>query len=419
MNHASPSGSTPAKAYFLVGAMCIAQVMGMLGVFAFPALLPHFIQLWDLTNSQAGWISGIYFAGYSIAVPVLTSLTDRMDSRKIYLVSCFVGIIANIGFAVFSQGFWSALIFRALCGLGLAGTFIPGLKALIDRLEIRFLPRAIAFYTACFGLGMSVSFYYAGVMFNWLGWKNVFYVAAACSGFALVLCLVILVPRPVARNESISPGLLSTLDFRPVWQNSTTRAYIIAYMCHMWEMFAARSWMVAFLTFAITLQVDPTPFMAPTTVMAVAGIFGMVASIVFGELAVKFGRRRIVSFVMTISGIFGLGLGFLADIPYPVLVCLCIGYTVFFQGDSAAIHAGVITSADPERRGITMALQSVAGFAAASVSPIAVGFILDRTGGGNSSISWGFTFGAMAITAFLGLFLLMKTKNLENLNVTK
>ena len=134
MNHASPSGSTPAKAYFLVGAMCIAQVLGMLGVFAFPALLPHFIQLWDLSNSQAGWISGIYFAGYSMAVPVLTSLTDRIDSRKIYIISCFVGMIANIGFSLFSQGFWSALIFRALCGVGLAGTFIPGLKALIDRL---------------------------------------------------------------------------------------------------------------------------------------------------------------------------------------------------------------------------------------------------------------------------------------------
>ncbi|WP_300465345.1 hypothetical protein [Desulfobacula sp.] len=58
----------------------------------------------------------------------------------------------------------------------------------------------------------------------------------------------------------------------------------------------------------------------------------MVASILFGELAAKFGHRKIVSFVMTISGLLGISLGFLAEIPYPYLVCLCISYTIFFKG---------------------------------------------------------------------------------------
>jgi len=29
----------------------------MLGVFAFPALLPHFMQIWELSGNQAGWIN--------------------------------------------------------------------------------------------------------------------------------------------------------------------------------------------------------------------------------------------------------------------------------------------------------------------------------------------------------------------------
>ena len=410
MNPSNPSESASMRAFALVTAMCAAQVLGMLGVFAFPALLPYFIDLWDLSNSQAGWISGIYFAGYSISVPVLTSLTDHVDARKIYLISCLVGIIANLGFAVFSQGFWSALIFRALCGIGLAGTFIPGLKALIDRLEIRFLPRAVSFYTACFGLGMSVSFYYAGVMFNWFGWEIVFFVAAAGCGLVLLLTLIVLDSIPMEKPQGASTGILDVLDFRPVWQNYPARTYIIAYMCHMWEMFAARSWMVAFLTFAMTLQPVSTTFMVPTTIMAVAGVFGMAASILFGELAVKFGRRRIVSMVMAISCLLGLSIGFLSAIPYPVLVCLCISYTIFFQGDSAAIHAGVITAAAPDRRGATMALQSLAGFAAASLAPVAAGVVLDITGGGSNVISWGFTFGVMGAAALLGLVLLFKAQ---------
>ncbi len=145
MNPLPDVENSPAQASILVAAMCVAEVAGMLGVFAFPALLPYFLTHWDLSNSQAGWINGIYFVGYTAAVPLLTSLTDRVDARKIYLYSCALGALANLGFAFMATGFWTALLFRSISGFGLAGTFIPGLKALIDRLDSPAHPRAISF----------------------------------------------------------------------------------------------------------------------------------------------------------------------------------------------------------------------------------------------------------------------------------
>ncbi len=410
------TGTAP-RAVLLISIMCMAQVTGMLGVFAFPALLPHFLDEWHLSNSQAGWINGIYFAGYTAAVPLLTSLTDRIDARRIYLISCMLGILANLGFACFSQGFWTALMFRALCGLGLAGTFIPGLKAIIDRLEPKVLPRAVSFYTACFGLGMSVSFYFAGKLFAGWGWKTVFAAAAVGSGFSFVASMSVLAPKPAPM--SLNAGILSTLDFRPAWRNRPARAYIIAYMCHMWEMFAARSWMVAFLTFSLTVNHEQQPFMAPTTVMALAGIVGMMGSIGFGELALSHGRSKVVTTIMGVSGLIAMGIGFMAHLPYPALVGLCIIYTLFFQGDSAAIHAGVITAARLEQRGMTMALQSLGGFLAASMGSIATGMVLDLTGGGITTMSWGITFAAMGIIAILGAVILAKTPHARsNFQVT-
>ena len=407
-----PSQSS-ARAALLTAVMCLAQVLTMLGVFAFPALLPQFAGLWDLSNSQAGWISGIYFAGYSAAVPVLTSLTDRIDSRRIYLVSCLAGMAANLGFALFSQGFWSALFFRALCGLGLAGTFIPGLKALIDRIPSQYLQRAVSFYTACFGLGMSLSFYYAGVVYARAGWQMVFYGAAACAALVIMACFNILVPKSPPRSGEGKSALLDVLDFRPVLRNRPARLYIAAYVCHMWEMFAVRSWMVAFLSFALVQGARGPGLMAPTTVMAVAGVFGMAASIGFGELAVRFGRSRVICMAMAASGLLGMGIGFTADLPYTAIVCLCMVYTIFFQGDSAAIHAGVITAAAPDRQGGTMALQSLAGFVSASLAPIAAGAVLDLSGGGNTVLSWGLTFWVMSGAAFLGIFLLWRSGRAE------
>ena len=53
--------------------MCIAEVLGMLGIFMFSALLPELQAEWSLSNSAAGWITGIYFFGFLVAVPVLAT----------------------------------------------------------------------------------------------------------------------------------------------------------------------------------------------------------------------------------------------------------------------------------------------------------------------------------------------------------
>ncbi len=112
--------------------MSAAQIMGMVGVSAFAALLRTFTEEWALSNTEAGWISGAFFAGYMIAVPVLASLTDRIDTRRVYLAfTAFAGVIA-VAYALLAEGFWSALLIRALSGVALAGTYMPGLKLLTD-----------------------------------------------------------------------------------------------------------------------------------------------------------------------------------------------------------------------------------------------------------------------------------------------
>ena len=95
-------------------AMCLAEVLGMLSFGTFQALIPSFQSVWGLSNTDAGWISGIYFAGYVGAVPVLSSLTDRIDPKKIMLASLALGGAASLAFALFAEGFWTAMILRAL-----------------------------------------------------------------------------------------------------------------------------------------------------------------------------------------------------------------------------------------------------------------------------------------------------------------
>ena len=104
----------------------------------FPTLIPVFQHEWSMNNTQAGWISGIFFGGYVIAVAVLTALTDRVDAKRIYLVSMALSSIAALGFALFAEGLWSASAWSLLQGVGLAGTYMPGLRILVDLLPARY-----------------------------------------------------------------------------------------------------------------------------------------------------------------------------------------------------------------------------------------------------------------------------------------
>ena len=130
----------------------------------FAATLHEIAAAWSLDASQSGWIGGIYFAGYAIAVPFLASATDRMDGRRLYVGSALLGAAASLAFAVFTQGFVLALILRFLGGVGLAGVHMPGLNLLMDRVDRSHQGRAAGIYTSSYAAGSAVSFMIAGIV---------------------------------------------------------------------------------------------------------------------------------------------------------------------------------------------------------------------------------------------------------------
>jgi len=142
--------------------MCGAEIFSMTGFAAYTTLLPALQREWGLSNSEAGLISGIYYAGYVMATPVLTALTDRVDSRRVYLVACLVSCLGAAGFMLFAGGLASALFFQFLIGAGLGGSYMPGLKMLADQLEGSVQSRAVSFYTASFGIGSTISILICG-----------------------------------------------------------------------------------------------------------------------------------------------------------------------------------------------------------------------------------------------------------------
>ena len=229
-------------------AMCGAEILGMLSFAGFQALIPTFAAEWGLSHTEAGWISGVYFAGYVGAVPILVSLTDRIDPRRVLITSLLIGGAASLGYALFAEGFWTALAFRALHGVGLAGTYMPGLKALSDHIEGPRQSRYGAFYTSSCGLGAALSYVISGEVNTLAGWQWAFAAAAAGTVLAVAITLAVLPARPPGT------GVPDThlLDFRPVLRNREVMGYVLCYGVHAWELLGLRAWIVAFLAFSQT-----------------------------------------------------------------------------------------------------------------------------------------------------------------------
>ncbi len=379
--------------------MCGAEIFCMTGFAAYTTLLPALQREWGLSNSEAGLISGIYYAGYAAATPVLTSLTDRVDARRVYMLACALSLAGAAGFALLAGGLWGALIFQFLIGAGLGGSYMPGLKMLTDQLEGPVQSRAVAFYTASFGVGSTLSIFVCGLIGGAWGWQWAF--AYGALGPMLAALLVSLV-MPRGRTRASGQPAPALLDFRPVLRNRKTLPYIAGYSAHCYELFGQRSWMVAFLVFTASLQPAEAPMLVgAATLAAIINLLGPVMSISGNELALRFGRTRVIFTFMTASGLTACVLGYTAALPWMLVFLLMAVHYGLMLGDSAALTAGVVASAHPDERGATMATYSFVGFSSAFLAPLVFGVVLDLAGGNRSLVAWGLAFASIGIFGVL------------------
>src|ERR1044072_3202640 len=181
----------------LVALVCAAQVLVQIGAFFWPALLPQMIPRWSLTNSEAGWITAAFYGAYILAVPVLVTLTDRIDAKLVYLSGVAATVAGHALFAALADGFWSALAARALTGIGWAGTYMTGLKLLADIVDGKLLSRAATGHAASIGISGALSFACADLLANTGGWRLAFYAAAASAAVAWLIVALAVPRRPV------------------------------------------------------------------------------------------------------------------------------------------------------------------------------------------------------------------------------
>jgi predicted MFS family arabinose efflux permease len=388
---------TLARPRRVLAVLCLAEIASMTGFGTWAALLPVVRAQWGLGEAAAGVVSGALLAGYLAATPFLASATDRIDARRVYAASCLLSTAGCLGFARGATGLWSACAFQALIGAGLAGTYMPGLKAMTDRVEPSRQLRLLAWYTSSFGVGSAASIFLAGSIAARTGWRTAFTVAAAGPLLAAALVSGLLAPAaPAAR-----PGQGTLADFRAVLRQRAVVGWILGYAAHCWELFALRSWTVAFLVHAAGGDVRRAAAAA-----AAIQLLGPPAAIAGNEAALRLGRRRVVRAALMGSAAGALVLGLAFSRPWGIVCAVAAAHYVVVLFDSAALTAGVVAAAEEGRRGATLALHSVSGFAAGSVAPVVLGAVLQSSGGVGQGPAWLAALGSLSVVSLGGYLVL-------------
>ena len=360
----------------------------MLGFSTYAALLPDLRDEWRLSNAEAGVVGGMFFAGYVTTVSLWTALTDRVDARRIYVAGSVVAAAGSAGFGFLVHGFASAVFFQAMLGVGIAATYMPGLRLLSDRVSGPHQSRYIAFYTSFFGIGTALSLAIAGLLAPQFGWRSAFIVSALgpLGAGALVLSLR---PLPAHGGDAMSwRSLFPVRSWLRVLRDRASAGYTLGYMAHCLELFGSRAWMVAFLAFSASLHAGETFPWPAATIAAVVNLLAVPASILGNEVAVRIGRRRWILLVMAASGACGMLLAWTAPWHWALVLAMIVAYSMLVMAESGTLTAGLVAAAPADLRGAAMGLYSLLGFGGGLLGPIVFGSALDLAGGARSTSAW-------------------------------
>lgn len=393
--------------------LCGCQLLIMLVFINYSAVLPLLSREWGMNNTRAGMIFSVYQLGYIASGVLLSALTDRIDTKLIFITAAIWSAAGNLLFALYAHDFASGLWLRALTGIGMGGTYMPGLRLVAERFSPAMRGRAIGIYVGSLVLGASLSLAVTGWLAGIYGWRIAF---MACSAGVAAGALLSL---PLFRGYRPRPLQQSASNFRSeVLRNRPALLMILGYAAHMWEMYGMRSWLAPFFTAALIgwgIEGGRATGFASTIAAVMVGI-GAFSTAITGTLSDRFGRTASISLVMFLSAAISLCFGWLINTSLWLALAIGMVYGYLVVAESPVFSTGLTELVAPGYLGAAMGLQSLIGYSMGMISPTVFGWALDTFRGWEPvpgiKGEWGIAFGCLGAGALAGpvfMWLLRRT----------
>ncbi|MGW0465049.1 MFS transporter [Streptomyces sp. NPDC003027] len=345
----------------------------------------------------------LVYAGMQIPVGLMV---DRLGTKKVLTLGVVLFTVGQLGFAL-SPSYGMALASRALLGCGDAMTFISVL-----RLGGRWFPARrgplIAQLAGLVGMaGNLVSTLVIARLLHGVGWTAAFAGSAVAGVAVLVLLLVFLKDHPEGHEPAPVAHAGATYVRRQIaesWREPGTR---LGLWVHFTTQFPA---MVFLLLWGLPFLVEAQGLSPETAggLLTLVVASNMVVGLVYGQIIARHHAARAPLALGTIAvtaALWGTTLAFPGDrAPMWLLITLCA--VLGACGPASMIGFDFARPANPpERQGTASGIVNMGGFVASMTTLLAVGVLLDATGG-----NYRIAFSSVFVLEALGFVQILRLK---------
>ena len=118
-----------------IALIVVAQLCGTSLWFSGNNAIHELAGRWDLTGPARAWLLMAVQLGFIAGTLALSAsgLADAFKAHHVVAAASIVGAAANAGFLLLSDGAATAIAFRFLTGIALAGIYPLGMKLVVSR----------------------------------------------------------------------------------------------------------------------------------------------------------------------------------------------------------------------------------------------------------------------------------------------
>jgi MFS family permease len=384
--------------------MVVSVFLAYLPWYNFSAVLKFISAEFLLTPGDTGTILSAYQAGYVIVVVLTGWLADRVGTKKVIVFATMLTGISSTAFIWFAVDKWTILAMRVITGSASGAIYAPGMALLSNWFAPTERGKALGAYTGGLVAAYAGSYFIAPPVALDYGWR-VGMLATSLPAFLGLLIVWMFVKE--------KPNMFPDEDYTADIDESAPRALrgyrgpilvTVAYMGHMWELFAFWGWIGPFMVAAASLV--PIQFGDPVVLggelAAVIVLVGAPAVWFWGAGADRIGREKAIIVGSLSSLIPQFFFGYLLGSALSVVAGVGLWLGFWVVADSA-IYKAALTEMVPSRiRTTALGIQSAVGFGITIVAPAVFGQILEYFNGKvqpTEAVVWGPSFLVLGIGA--------------------